>query len=78
MSKIKGDIEIGRRAFEEAVRLFDTPSEASRRIGVRRKLLYAWREGCVPCGIFLAKLHCAGCDVIYILTGKKTSVEVRQ
>jgi hypothetical protein len=72
MAKTKGDIEIGRRAYEEVVRLFDVPSTAKQRIGITRNVLYGWRDGIVPGALWLAKLHYAGADVIYILTGRKT------
>jgi hypothetical protein len=74
MAGKKGDLEIGRRAFQEAMRLFQTPKKARERIGVRKSTLFAWGEGVIPGGLYLAKLHYAGADVLYILTGKKSKV----
>lgn len=74
MSKEKGDIKIGQRAFEEIQRLFPTVIIASSRSGCSKQAIYAWRDGNTPDGLNLARLHYAGADVIYILTGKRTGV----
>lgn len=73
MGQKKGDIDIGIRAAEEVRRIFPTVAEATRRMGVGRKIVYSWGQGGnVPGGFYLAKLHYAGADVIYILTGQRT------
>ena len=58
---MKGDIEIGIRMAEEA--------EA--KMHCDRRTVWNWRNGCVPSGMWLAKLHYCGGDVIYVLTGKR-------
>ena len=72
MNNKKGDIEIGFRAFEEAIRLFREPHIAIKRLRCGHNTLYGWRSGCVPGGLHLARLCWFGADVIYILTGKRT------
>lgn len=76
MSTIKADIEIGRRAFAELMRIFKTPKKAIERTGISKSTMYKWSEGSTPNGLGLLRLHYAGADVLYILTGKKTKVEV--
>ena len=71
MAKHKGDIEIGRRAFEEVYRVFQNFEKAASAMGCERKLFYAWNDGKTPGGHNLAKMHYYGCDVLYVLTGKR-------
>ena len=68
----KGDIEIGSRAYEEAMRLFDSPRELEARIGISKSTVYNWQDGVSPGGLALARLHYSGADVLYILTGRRT------
>ncbi len=67
----KGDIEIGFRAYSEVLRLFPKLKDAVRILGVQHANLYAWNEGVCPSARSLARLHKAGADVIWILTGRK-------
>ena len=71
MAKHKGDIEIGRRAFEEVYRVFQNIEKAARTMGCRKRIFYAWAAGDTPGGYYLALLHHYGCDVLYVLTGKR-------
>ena len=71
MPKKKGDIEIGRRAFEEVYRIFHNYEKAARVFGCSKRLFYAWNDGETPGGHYLALLHYFGGDVIYILTGHR-------
>lgn len=71
MSMHKADIEIGRRAYLEAMRLFGNASDAGRELGVERQMPYRWYRGMVPTGGTLAKMAWAGADIDYILTGRK-------
>jgi hypothetical protein len=73
MSKHLADIEIGKRAVEELYRLFPTLSEAaiSKRIGLDRKCFWEWKCGTTPGGYALSVLCYAGCDIKYILTGRR-------
>ena len=71
MSRKKGDIEIGRRAYEEVLRIFKFPTKARRVMRLSKNIIYEWNEGKTPGGQHLAILHYHGCDVMYILTGKR-------
>ena len=74
MKKIwKGDIEIGHRAHEEVLRLFKRSVDAERAIGMRHDNINSWLKGVCPSAKYLQKLHNAGADVIYILTGKRSN-----
>lgn len=68
----KADIEIGKRAFEEILRIFPSMVSAKRRLGISSNLqLYSWADGGAPSAKYLQRLHGCGADVIYILTGKR-------
>ena len=69
--KHKGDIEIGRRMMEELVRLYGKKAKIVRQFHCGHNTLYCWDYGATPGGFELAKLHYAGGDVIYVLTGKR-------
>lgn len=70
--KHKTDIEIGQRAAEECGRIFPTRKEAARELRRERKAIWTWEVGGTPSADVLARLHYAGADVIYILTGRRT------
>ena len=70
--KYKGDLEIGYRAAEEARRIFKRAKVMEEQLGIGRQAVSEWGYGITPGGYFLAKLHYAGADVIYILTGKRS------
>lgn len=68
-----GQIDIGKRAHEEVLRVFYTQVEAKRLLGIKSgRLLYDWMNGASPGSKYLQRLHYAGADVIYILTGERT------
>jgi uncharacterized protein YmfQ (DUF2313 family) len=72
MPKSRPQIEIGKRAFEEVSRLFDSQKLAKEMLGMSsNQLLYDWMVGVAPSAKYLQRLHYLGADVIYILTGKK-------
>lgn len=71
MAQRKGDLLIGKRAWEEVVRLFTTFESAAKAFGCDRKLFNSWLHGVSPGGLYLARLHYLGGDVIYVLTGKR-------
>lgn len=73
MAKHKGDIEIGHRMVDECVRIFGTQANAIRQLPCERHCMDYWRDGGTPGGYMLAKLHCSGGDVIFVLTGKRES-----
>lgn len=70
MPKSRPQIEIGKRAFEEVSRLFDSQKVAKEMLGISsNQLLYDWMEGVAPSAKYLQRMHYLGADVIYILTG---------
>lgn len=71
MAKHKGDIEIGKRAAEEVYRVFNSVARGVMALGCHKSDVYAWMDGATPGGFMLARLHYHGCDVLYILTGKR-------
>ena len=73
MAKVKADIGIGQRAFEEVLRILPKLNGARERLGMSSKqLIYDWMEGGCPGAGYLRKLHYCGADVIYILTGVRS------
>lgn len=70
MAMVKAQIEIGKRAFEEVLRIFPKITTARKSLGISNyQLLYDWMNGCAPSAKYLQRLHYCGADVIYILTG---------
>lgn len=66
----RAQIEIGKRAFEEVIRVFGKNVDAKASLGMTsNQLLYDWMDGCAPSAKYLQRLHFCGADVIYILTG---------
>lgn len=72
MPKSTPQIEIGQRAFEEISRMFESLEVAKNMLGISSKqLVYDWMNGVAPSAKYLQRLHYAGADVIYILTGER-------
>lgn len=71
MAKHIGNTEIGARAAEEVRRVFKSYASAAKALGGTKKLVFDWEKGHTPGGLMLARLHYHGCDVLYILTGKR-------
>lgn len=73
MAKHLADRQIGARAVEEVYRLFPNLSDAkiAKRIGLERQTLADWKYGKTPGGYSLSALCYAGCDIHYILTGRR-------
>lgn len=73
MPKRKADIEIGKRAVLELQQKFPGMQEhiICSRIGLNKKTLWEWKQGTTPDGLALQKMAFAGCDVKYILTGRR-------
>lgn len=70
MPQTKAQIEIGQRAFEEILRIFEKIKDAERFLGIKgHGLIYDWMNGVAPSAKYLQRLHYCGADVIYILTG---------
>ena len=74
MSKHLADRQIGVRAVEEIFRLFpDLPEKTiAKRLGLGRKTFWDWKCGMAPGGYALSVLCFAGCDMNYILTGRRS------
>ena len=70
MAKVKGDITIGQRMAEE-VRRVCTDRKIKLDLFAPRNLRKDWQTGVIPGGLYLARLHYFGGDVIYVLTGRK-------
>lgn len=73
MAKRKCETEIGYRAAEECIRLFRTQKEGNMALGSSHNMIYDWSQGITPSAMFLARMHELGADVIWILTGKKST-----
>lgn len=73
MSQHLADMEIGVRAAEEILRLFPSLSERAitERLGFNRHTIQNWKSGMTPSGHAIAVLYYAGCDIPYILTGRR-------
>lgn len=72
MTMVKAQIEIGKRAFEEVLRIFPKITTARNALGIsNHQLLYDWMNGCAPSAKYLQRLHYCGADVIYILSGMR-------
>ena len=75
MPKHLADREIGKRAVEELYRLFPNllDIQITQRLGMDRKSLNEWKNGTTPGGFALKRLCVEGCDIKYILTGRRTA-----
>ena len=73
MPKHLADRQIGIRAIEELYRVFPNLLDRTiaKRLGLDRKILSAWKNGGTPSGFALQRMCWEGCDVIYILTGRR-------
>lgn len=68
----KPQIEIGKRAFEEVLRIYPKMKDAKNSLGISSNLLlYDWLQGVAPSAKYLQRLYYVGADVIYILTGQR-------
>lgn len=68
----KPQVEIGKRAFEEVIRIYPKMKDAKNSLGISSNLLlYDWLRGVAPSAKYLQRLCYVGADVIYILTGKR-------
>ena len=73
MPKPKANIEIGRRAYLETLRLFHSNKSCILALGCGKHTVYEWGNGgSSPGAHFLARLYYCGADIPYILTGRKT------
>lgn len=73
MATHKPDIGIGIRAAEELHRVFPNLTEVRivQKLGLERKSFWCWRNGGAPSCFALQGMRFAGCDIDYILTGRR-------
>lgn len=65
---------IGSRAYEECLRLWDTVENAMDAIDASATVvIYRWNKDYMPSAVYLARLCKAGADIKYILTGERTN-----
>ena len=72
MRQWKGDVDIGYRAYSEVLRIFPRIQDAINTLCIHHESIYAWHRGVCPSAKYLARLHKAGADVIYILVGTRS------
>lgn len=66
------DFTMHERVAEEIYKLGDSNKAAAQRLGCNRKMISRWVSGRdIPSAYYLKSMHEAGCDIIYILTGKR-------
>lgn len=68
------DPSIGKRAYQEVLRLFPTMNDAFEALECSNYPLYNWAKGAAQSAVYLAKLLEFGADIHWILTGKRTPV----
>ena len=69
------DNEIRARTIEELRKMGGYSHEIAKRTGCPSNLVQYWLDGVyTPSAHYLRKLHDAGCDVLYILTGKRYTI----
>lgn len=80
MAKHLADRNIGVRAAEELFRRFPNLSEKqiTQMLRVERKSLWNWKRGMTPSGYALTALCFMGCDINYILTGRRNNHEEKE
>lgn len=71
----KADIAIGRRAFEEVLKIAAvrdiTLRRATKLMGLDCRTVYFWHNGQAPGSAALQKLAAHGADIYYILLGRR-------
>lgn len=66
--------EIGQRAYDEALRVYETPKAAAYCLHIAPKTVYGWRHKCnTPNARTLADMMRGGCDMRYILIGRRSN-----
>lgn len=73
MAKRLADRKIGPRAVEELHRVFPNleDNKIAQRLGLERKIMSIWKSGGAPSGFALQRMCFEGCDVKYVLTGRR-------
>lgn len=61
------------RIIEELYQFGNTQTAIAENLGFTRQAIWRWMNGkAVPDIESLVKLHNAGCDIVYIVTGERT------
>lgn len=69
------DRGIAERMIEELSKLGDTPYDISKLVGCPTQLVRSWLDGInTPSTFYLRRFHEIGCDVLYILSGKRYTI----
>lgn len=65
--------DAGKRAYEELCRIAnrEKPTRFAERIGITKPSPSHWGRGIAPSLMSLNRLHYAGADIIYIVTGER-------
>ena len=71
MAKKTCDIEIGKRMYQECLRIFPSIADVVKYFSCGGYTPYKWGQGVSPSANNLARLHYAGGDVMFVLTGRK-------
>jgi hypothetical protein len=67
--------DIDQRTAEEISKLGRTPREIARLLSRPTQLIRSWLDGTyTPSATSLRMLHDAGCEILYILTGKHYTI----
>lgn len=69
------DRNVGKRMYEECIRLFDTAKQIQEFFRVSPPLQYHWLNGTAPSAGNLIRLIEAGGDVMYVLTGRRSNAQ---
>lgn len=72
MGKHMTDIQIGQRFYEECLRLYPSAYKTAKALKTTRSTIHYYKTGGAPSALALARMHYAGGDVIYILTGRRS------
>lgn len=73
MAKHMADISIGQRMAEEVERVCSA-KKIKLDLFASKNIRSDWRSGTCPGGLYLARLHYYGGDVLYVLTGHRRAV----
>ena len=69
------DVDVGKRAYNEIIKLCGDTTKAAKALGSDRRLVTSWYYGCAPSAFYLERLHKLGIDIIYILTGRNNNAQ---
>lgn len=64
------DYDISQRVIEELLKLGSTAQEIAPKVKCTPQLVWHYLNGGIPGTIIMKRLHKAGCDILYIITGE--------